>query len=76
MTMIEAAFRVLKILEESETPISGEEISEELGISRSAVWKHIQELRNYGYEIASSRTEGYDLIASPTVCFRMKLRST
>ncbi|MBT8507815.1 biotin--acetyl-CoA-carboxylase ligase [Methanomicrobiaceae archaeon CYW5] len=63
--MIEAAFRVLKVLEESDTPISGEEISKQLDISRSAVWKHVQELRSYGYEIASSRAEGYDLIASP-----------
>ena len=65
MTMIEAAFRVLKILEESTTPISGEEISKQLEISRSAVWKHVQELRSYGYDIASSRSEGYELKSSP-----------
>lgn len=65
MIMIEAAFRVLKILEESTGPISGEGISEQLEISRSAVWKHVQELRTYGYDIAASRTEGYELVASP-----------
>jgi len=57
----DSAFKVLEILERSETPISGEAISNELGISRSAVWKHIQELRGMGYDIYSSQKEGYKL---------------
>ncbi len=57
----DSAFKVLEILERSETPISGELISNELGISRSAVWKHIKELRGMGYEIFSSQKEGYKL---------------
>jgi BirA family biotin operon repressor/biotin-[acetyl-CoA-carboxylase] ligase len=57
----DSAFKVLEILERSETPISGETISNELGITRSAVWKHIQELRGMGYEIFSSQKEGYKL---------------
>jgi BirA family biotin operon repressor/biotin-[acetyl-CoA-carboxylase] ligase len=57
----DSAFKVLEILERSETPISGETISNELGITRSAVWKHIQELRGMGYEIFSSQKEGYRL---------------
>ena len=32
-------------------PVSGEEISAQLGVSRTAVWKHIQALKNNGYEI-------------------------
>ena len=31
--------------------ISGEEISKRLGISRTAVWKHINALKEQGYEI-------------------------
>ncbi len=57
----DSAFKVLEILERTETPVSGEEISNELGITRSAVWKHIQELRAMGYEIFSSQKEGYKL---------------
>ena len=57
----DSAFKVLEILERSETPISGEAISNELGITRSAVWKHIQELRRMGYDIFSSQKEGYKL---------------
>ena len=33
--------------------ISGESIAGELGISRTAVWKHVQKLREHGYEIIS-----------------------
>ena len=59
--MPDSAFKVLEILERTETPVSGETISNELGITRSAVWKHIQELRAMGYEIFSSQKEGYKL---------------
>jgi BirA family biotin operon repressor/biotin-[acetyl-CoA-carboxylase] ligase len=57
----DSAFKVLEILERTETPVSGETISNELGITRSAVWKHIQELRAMGYDIYSSQKEGYKL---------------
>jgi len=59
--MSDSAFKVLEILERSEKPISGESISNELGMTRSAVWKQINELRMMGYDIASSQKEGYKL---------------
>ena len=61
MHMKDTAINVLKILEESPGPISGERIAEQLGITRSAVWKQVRELRRLGYGIASSRAEGYRL---------------
>ena len=57
----DSAFKVLEILEDAKNPISGETISNELGITRSAVWKHIQELRVMGYDISSSQKDGYKL---------------
>ena len=57
----DSAFKVLEILERSNVPLSGEIISNELGITRSAVWKHINELRMMGYDISSSQKEGYSL---------------
>ena len=62
--MPDSAFRVLEILERSDIPLSGETISNELGITRSAVWKHIKELRGMGYDISSSQKEGYKLKAT------------
>lgn len=45
--------------------ISGEELSRVCGCSRTAVWKHIEELRSEGYEIEAVRKAGYKLIAAP-----------
>jgi BirA family biotin operon repressor/biotin-[acetyl-CoA-carboxylase] ligase len=59
--MPDSAFKVLEILERTDGPVSGETISNELGITRSAVWKHINELRMMGYDISSSQKEGYQL---------------
>lgn len=59
--MPDSAFKVLEILERESGPISGETISNELGMTRSAVWKHINELRTMGYDISSSQKEGYRL---------------
>ena len=61
--MKDTAINVLKILEESPGPISGEQIAENLGVTRSAVWKQIRELRRLGYNITSSRAQGYRLMA-------------
>ena len=58
---MEAAFRVLEVLENADGPVSGEYISNRLSISRSAVWKHVKELQSIGYDISASQTEGYRL---------------
>ena len=59
--MPQSAFKVLEVLEQADSPISGEIISSKLGITRAAVWKHINELRAMGYDISSSQKEGYRL---------------
>ncbi|MBP2132794.1 BirA family biotin operon repressor/biotin-[acetyl-CoA-carboxylase] ligase [Methanomicrobium sp. W14] len=65
--MNETAEKILSILEKSSGPVSGEDISRQLGITRSAVWKQINELKNLGYTINSSRTEGYELAGSTSL---------
>ncbi len=45
--------------------VSGERISAELGISRAAVWKHVEQLRAAGYRIAARRAGGYRLVSPP-----------
>ncbi len=60
--MNDTCLKILKILEESDHPVSGEVIAGGLDISRSAVWKHVRDLREAGYEIISSRKEGYRLV--------------
>lgn len=45
--------------------LSGQAMSRTLGVSRAAIWKAIEGLRQQGYEIASSPNRGYRLTASP-----------
>ncbi len=60
--------RILTILRDNEDVVSGEDISTHLGISRVAVWKHIQKLQSLGYGIQSS-AKGYQLQSSPDTPF-------
>ncbi len=57
--------RIIEFLKEAEGYISGEEISQRLNMSRAAIWKHMQELRAQGYDIAAVPHLGYQLVASP-----------
>lgn len=45
--------------------ISGEEICKSLKVSRTAIWKHIQALREEGYEIEARPHFGYQLTRIP-----------
>lgn len=65
----QTAFKVLEILERSPESISGETISSELNITRSAVWKNIKELKEMGYDIQSSQKDGYKLLQSSNRLF-------
>lgn len=46
-------------------PVSGQDIADEFGLSRTAIWKYIKELEEEGYEIGSMRKKGYYLIKAP-----------
>lgn len=45
--------------------VSGEELARRLGVSRAAVWAHIQDLRAVGYDIHASPHQGYRLLGAP-----------
>lgn len=45
--------------------VAGTELAQALGISRAAVWAHVQELRALGYDIEASPHQGYRLLSSP-----------
>lgn len=53
---------ILKVLRENKGDfVSGQDLSESLGVSRTSVWKHINQLREEGYEIESITRRGYRL---------------
>lgn len=45
--------------------VSGQKISDLLGCSRTAVWKHIEELRKEGFELEAVRKKGYRILKTP-----------
>ncbi len=45
--------------------VSGEEISNRMGVSRTTIWKHIKKLREKGYIIDSTTNKGYSLSNVP-----------
>jgi BirA family biotin operon repressor/biotin-[acetyl-CoA-carboxylase] ligase len=55
---------ILKALQQ-EGHVSGEQLGKRFSISRTAVWKHVNELRRIGYQIDSSPRTGYSFIKSP-----------
>lgn len=55
--------------------VSGAELSQQLGVSRAAIWARIEELRELGYDIAASPHLGYRLVSVPDVLHADDLRS-
>ena len=56
---------ILNMLRSASAPISGEEMSRALGVSRAAVWKAVDQLRQEGYAIEAATRRGYRLAALP-----------
>lgn len=56
--------RVLERLLDGET-VSGQALSEALGVTRAAVWKQIERLREMGFVIEAQGRQGYRLTACP-----------
>lgn len=55
--------------------LSGEQISERLGLSRTAIWKAVNALRQEGYEIEARAGMGYRLLSIPDVLTETEIRA-
>jgi BirA family biotin operon repressor/biotin-[acetyl-CoA-carboxylase] ligase len=63
-----AAATILRLFREAGSGfVSGELISREIKVSRTAVWKHINGLRKAGYIIEAIPSRGYHLLSSPDI---------
>jgi BirA family transcriptional regulator, biotin operon repressor / biotin---[acetyl-CoA-carboxylase] ligase len=57
---------ILKYLRENAGNfVSGANLADRLGVSRTGIWKHIQKLKDMGYDILSHPKEGYKLLEVP-----------
>ena len=59
--------KILSALRENTDGVSGADLAEELGVTRAAIWGHIEELRRLGYEIEAGPHFGYRLVGAPDV---------
>ncbi|MDD3252238.1 MAG: biotin--[acetyl-CoA-carboxylase] ligase [Lachnospiraceae bacterium] len=66
---------ILKYLKETKEYLSGQELCERLGVSRTAVWKVIRQLQEEGYQIEAVRNRGYRLTTSGDVLTEAELKS-
>lgn len=57
--------KILSILLSSNDFVSGQSLANQLGVSRQAVWKGVNALKEDGYEISSTPNKGYKLVSSP-----------
>ncbi len=54
--------------------VSGEAISDKLGLTRAAVWKHVEALRAQGYRIDAMPARGYRLAGVPDRLTPLEIR--
>ena len=58
----EQEVEIIRLLKAGSGYTSGQSLSASLGISRTAVWKHVEALRKMGYGIEASPSKGYRLL--------------
>jgi len=58
-------YTILEALRADQGYLSGEELAKKLKISRQALWKHISNLTQKGYEITAVPHRGYSLVSVP-----------
>jgi len=61
--------RIIDFLKKKDGYVSGDAIAQRLGITRQGLWKHIQELKESGYDIVAVPHLGYKLEATPDRLF-------
>lgn len=66
---------ILKMLRETDGYVSGQELCNKFGVSRTAVWKAINQLKENGYEIEAVQNKGYHLLSAPDIMDKTELES-
>ena len=66
---------ILRLLRSAGGYISGQELCNRFGVSRTAVWKAINQLKEAGYEIEAQQNKGYRLMAAPDLMTEAEIKS-
>lgn len=66
---------ILRLLRNADGYISGQELCNRFGVSRTAVWKAINQLKEAGYEIEAQQNKGYRLMTAPDLMTEAEIKS-
>lgn len=66
---------ILHILKHAQGHVSGQELCEKFGVSRTAVWKAVNQLKAEGYEIEAVTNKGYRIVSCPDVISAEEVKS-
>lgn len=66
---------ILALLRKRDGFVSGQELCQRFGVSRTAVWKAVNQLKKEGYDISAVRNKGYLLAAEHELFGRNELES-
>lgn len=66
---------ILEALRETDGYVSGQDLCNKFGVSRTAVWKAIKQLKEAGYEIEAVPNKGYHIVSAPDLMNKVELES-
>ena len=66
---------IINWLREKKNFVSGQELCDHFGVSRTAVWKTINQLKKEGYEIEAVPNRGYRLLDAEDVFGAEEIKS-
>ena len=66
---------ILKMLRQTEGYLSGQQLCDQFRVSRTAIWKVINQLKEEGYEIEAVRNKGYRIVDCPDRISADEIRS-
>ena len=67
--------QLLAALKEADDYISGQELCEHFGVSRTAIWKAVKQLKEAGYVIEAVQNKGYKIVSTPDCLNTAELES-
>ncbi|MBQ9673223.1 MAG: biotin--[Ruminococcus sp.] len=67
--------KIIHVLKGMDGFVSGQQLCEFFGVSRTAVWKAIKALKAEGYNIESVTNKGYRLVSSPDIISEIEVKS-
>jgi BirA family biotin operon repressor/biotin-[acetyl-CoA-carboxylase] ligase len=73
--MMDIKTKILKLLRYSDGYVSGQSLCETLGVSRTAVWKYVNQLKEDGYEFDAVSNKGYRIVKYPDIITKEEIES-